>query len=62
MGRRMLEHMVRHTAYQPEQFGIPDPDACRDAQALAPEAVITGSAEEAIAKADLVYLACPPAP
>ena len=62
MGRRMLDHMERHTAYQPVAIWDPEPDACREAQALAPDAVITGSAEEAIAKADLVYLACPPAP
>lgn len=62
MGRRMLEHMVQHTAYQPVAIWDPAPDACREAQALAPDAVITDSAEEAIAKADLVYLACPPAP
>lgn len=32
------------------------------AQTLAPDAQITASPEEAIALADLVYLACPPAP
>ena len=62
MGRRMLDHMVRHTAYQPVAIWDPEPDACREAQALAPAAVIAGSAEDAIAAADLAYLACPPAP
>ncbi|GAB4541377.1 MAG: hypothetical protein Tsb0019_41110 [Roseibium sp.] len=62
MGRRMIENMVRHPGYQPVALWDPDPDACRAAQALAPGARIVADAEEAIAEADLVYLACPPVP
>ena len=62
MGRRMLEHMGRHEAYAPTMLWDPDVTACNTALKLAPEAVIAASAEEAIAAADLVYLACPPAP
>ncbi|MFY0692144.1 MAG: Gfo/Idh/MocA family oxidoreductase [Paracoccaceae bacterium] len=62
MGRRMLEHMLIHPGYTPVALWDPDANACRAAQALAPDAQITASAEEAIAAADLVYLACPPVP
>jgi len=62
MGRRMLEHMVRHSGYEPVAIWDPDPQACREAQALAPGAQIAASAQDAIAAADLVYLACPPGP
>jgi len=62
MGRRMLEHMVQHPSYEPVALWDPDPDACQKALALAQGAAITGSAEEAIASADIVYLACPPGP
>jgi predicted dehydrogenase len=62
MGRRMLEHMERHPGYQPVALWDPDPAACREALALAPGAVIATSAQDAIAAADLVYLACPPVP
>ncbi|MGD9864221.1 MAG: Gfo/Idh/MocA family oxidoreductase [Pseudodonghicola sp.] len=62
MGRRMLEHMQRHEGYVPMALWDPAPAACAAAQAQAPEAQIAASAEEAIAEADLVYLACPPVP
>jgi len=62
MGRRMLENMVLHPGYHPVALWDPDPEACRAAQTLAPEAQICASAAEAISDADLVYLACPPAP
>ena len=62
MGRRMLQHMGLHGAYQPCALWDPDPQACRAAQELAPDAKISQSAEEAIMAADLVYLACPPVP
>ena len=61
-GGRMLEHMVLHADYNPVALWDPDPGACRAALALAPAARVTASAEEAIAAADLVYLACPPIP
>lgn len=62
MGRRMLENMVRHPGYQPVALWDPDPEACRVARTLAPDARIAASAHEAMAGADLVYLACPPGP
>jgi predicted dehydrogenase len=62
MGRRMLEHMVLHPGFNPVTLWDPDPEACRAALALAPGARVTASPEEAIAAADLVYLACPPKP
>lgn len=62
MGRRMLEHMLLHPGYQPVALWDPDGEACRAARAMAPEADIAASVEEAIAAADLVYLACPPVP
>lgn len=62
MGRRMLEHMLLHPGYQPVALWDPDGAACRAARTMAPEADIAASVEEAIAAADLVYLACPPVP
>ncbi|NNK79092.1 MAG: Gfo/Idh/MocA family oxidoreductase [Litoreibacter sp.] len=62
MGRRMLEHMVKHPGYTPVALWDPDPDACQAALALAPDARISATPEDAIAAADLVYLACPPVP
>lgn len=62
MGRRMLETMMRHDGYDPVALWDPDPAARAAAQALAPAIRIAASAEEAMAGADLVYLACPPVP
>ncbi|SDY71583.1 Gfo/Idh/MocA family protein [Citreimonas salinaria] len=62
MGRRMLEHMVRHDDFSPVTLWDPDPRACATAKAMAPDAVLTQSAEAAMDSADLVYLACPPGP
>ena len=62
MGRRMLEHMGLHDGYAPVAMWDPDPKACAEAQGIAPGAQIVASAEDAIAAADLVYLACPPVP
>ena len=62
MGRRMLEHMILHNAYKPIALWDPNPEACKQAQMLAPDAFVTASAEAAIATADLVYLSCPPTP
>jgi predicted dehydrogenase len=58
----MLEHMVRHPGYALVAVWDPDPESCREAQALAPGARIAASAQDAIAAADLVYLARPPGP
>lgn len=62
MGRRMLEHMGRHDGYRPVALWDPDPAACAQARTLSPDAQIAETAEDAIAAADLVYLACPPVP
>lgn len=62
MGRRMLEHMQPHTAFDPCLLWDPDPQACAAAQKMAPDAVIMPTARAAIAEADCVYLACPPEP
>ncbi|MEP1090789.1 MAG: Gfo/Idh/MocA family oxidoreductase [Rhizobiaceae bacterium] len=62
MGRRMLEHLVLHKGYRPVALWDPDPVACQYAQVIAPEAQVTASPQEAIAAADLIYLACPPVP
>ncbi|MGC1505859.1 MAG: Gfo/Idh/MocA family oxidoreductase [Sulfitobacter sp.] len=62
MGRRMAEHMMLHPAFSVDAMWDPDPASCKRAQDLAPDAVVTASAEAAIAAADLVYLACPPVP
>lgn len=62
MGRRMTEHMALHPSFAPVALWDPDPTACRAAHAFAPDAQITRTPEEAIAAADLVYLACPPVP
>ncbi len=62
MGQRMLEHMGHHPEFSVEAFWDPDPVACRAAQESAPTARLAASADDAIAAADLVYLACPPAP
>lgn len=62
MGRRMLEHMLRHTGYEVVAIWDPDPQACKAALALAPEIAIAPSAEAAMREAELVYLACPPVP
>lgn len=62
MGQRMLEHMERHPDYDPVALWDPSADACAAAGKLAPQAGIAASAEDAIAAADLVYLACPPVP
>lgn len=62
MGRRMLEHMVRHDGYTPVALWDPDAVACESALALAPEARVTPTAKDAIDAADVVYLACPPVP
>ncbi|PWK55870.1 Gfo/Idh/MocA family protein [Roseicyclus mahoneyensis] len=62
MGRRMLEHMQRHPDYEVVAMWDPDPQACREALALARAVPVATSADEALAAADLVYLACPPVP
>jgi predicted dehydrogenase len=62
MGRRMLEHMDRHAAFQPIAVWDPDPAACAAAIQMAPDTRLASSADDALGDADMVYLACPPRP
>ena len=61
MGRRMLMHMLIHPEYDPTFLWDPDQKALALAKEIAPEVEIAQTAVEAMAQADLVYLACPPA-
>ncbi len=61
MGRRMLTHMLIHPEYDPAILWDPDQTALALAKETAPEAEMAQTAAEAMAQADLVYLACPPA-
>ncbi len=60
MGRRMLQNMRIHEKFEPNFLWDPDDSACLKALEVDTEAKITGTPEEAINAADLVYLACPP--
>ena len=62
MGRRMAEHMDRHPGYDITGSWDPSDDACAAARDSLPDMPVADSAEQAMAGADLVYLACPPAP
>jgi predicted dehydrogenase len=62
MGQRMLEHMQQHPAYSVVAVWDPSDEASSKAKATAPDVTLAATAEEAIAAADLVYLACPPVP
>ena len=61
MGQRMLTHMRLHQNFEPDYLWDPDQSACHQATLLDPQSKIMDSASDAIGKADLVYLACPPA-
>jgi predicted dehydrogenase len=61
MGQRMLTHMRLHHNFEPNYLWDPDQSACHQATILDPQSKIMDSANDAISKADLVYLACPPA-
>lgn len=60
MGRRMLAHMRIHKKFEPDYLWDPDQSACQKANVIDPKSYIMDSGSEAIRKADLVYLACPP--
>ena len=62
MGQRMVAQMARHPGYNVSTLWDPAADACRAAHHIAPDATVAATAEEAMAGADLVYLACPPVP
>ena len=60
MGTRMMKHMRLHKKFSPDYLWDPSPIACENAIKLDYKSKIMKSANEAIEKADLVYLACPP--
>ena len=60
MGTRMMKHMRLHKKFSPDYLWDPSPIACENAIKLDYKSKIMNSANEAIEKADLVYLACPP--
>ena len=60
MGARMLKHMRLHQEFNPNYLWDPSPIACEKAIKQDSESKIMKNADDAIEKADLVYLACPP--
>lgn len=62
MGRRMLENMMIHPAFEPIALWDPSGAACEAAAAMAPGVPVVGDAEAAMAAAEVIYLACPPVP
>lgn len=62
MGRRLLDNLLLHPAFEPVALFDPSPSSCDKARAAAPGVAVVDSAEAAIAAAEVVYLACPPAP
>ena len=60
MGTRMLKYMRIHKEFNPDYLWDPNQSACENSIKQDSESQIMNSAEEAIEKADLVYLACPP--
>lgn len=62
MGRRLLGNLRDHVAFEPVALWDPSEAACGRARTEAPEVPVVGSAEEAMAAAEVIYLACPPVP
>ena len=62
MGRRMLENVLHHPEFEVSGLWDPSADAVAKAKAILPNAPILQSAQAAMLKADVVYLACPPGP
>ena len=62
MGRRLLDNLLVHPNFEPIALWDPSPEVGKLAREMAPNADIVDSAEAAIARADVVYLACPPSP
>ena len=56
----MLSHMRRHNNFEPDYLWDPNQSACQRAKLRDSKSYILDSASDAISKADLVYLACPP--
>jgi predicted dehydrogenase len=62
MGRRMLENVLQHPAFELIGAWDPSSESVAKTQAAHPGAPVSASAEAAMAGADVVYLACPPGP
>ncbi|WP_050929736.1 Gfo/Idh/MocA family protein [Aestuariivita boseongensis] len=62
MGRRMLQQMQTHDGFELVAIWDPSQSSRELAQSMAREVPIAGNADDAIAAADVVYLACPPVP
>ena len=60
MGNRMLKHMRLHEEFNPNYLWDPNKIACEKAIKQDSKSQIMKNAIDAIEKADLVYLACPP--
>ena len=60
MGSRMLNHMRLHKEFNPVFLWDPNQNACEKALIHNEKSQIMKSANEAIEKSDLVYIACPP--
>ena len=60
MGTRMLKHMRLHKEFNPNYLWDPNKIACENAVKQDSKSQIMKNADDAIEKADLVYLACPP--
>ena len=56
----MLKHMRLHEEFSPDYLWDPNPIACKIIIKQDSQSQIMKTANEAIEKADLVYLACPP--
>ena len=62
MGRRMLDNVRLHPAFEVSGVWDPSPEAVAKTRELMPDAPVAPSAEAAMQGADVVYLACPPGP
>jgi predicted dehydrogenase len=62
MGRRMLENAMHHPTFEVCGLWDPSADSVDKTRALWPNAPIADSAQAAMRGANVVYLACPPAP
>jgi predicted dehydrogenase len=62
MGRRMLDNVRLHPAFEVSGLWDPSPTAVAGTRELMPDAPVSPSAELAMQGADAVYLACPPGP
>lgn len=62
MGRRMLDNALHHPAFEISGIWDPSESSISKAGEVMPDAPVAESAEDAMAGADVVYLACPPGP